>query len=644
MTALLIAYLLMVGSGLRVAVRSQRSFSKLLATGLSLLLAVQVFVVVGGITRIIPITGITLPFVSYGGSSLVSNYILLAILLRISNDNAAEQALAEVASGCPVQPAACSAVATAARRQRPDDRGRRPVTEHEPPGPVVGGRSTCAGPDRCSPTQLPQVFHASALDDNPLNTSGITDPVRATPRRHHLCRRRDPGPVRAQQRPVQVPAGVPRRRPVRPDDRVFLVHLRHRRAGERVQLGADPDQHAVTLPANLQQLKKFFTAQPAPDNLQITVLSSLQKLAAPRNSPAGTAPWWPSTPRRGPSWPCTPTPATTPTRLASHNQAVEQKAWEALQQQPGQDRCCRPPTGNGSSPARPSRSSRRPPCTTTGRRWPTKVFPVSSGFVLPDTAGQVLHNFAGEACGGKLLELFTVSCDTGFAQLGLDVGAPHLSAEAKAFGWDQSTPLDLPGVAQSYFPPAPSFAHDQAALAKSAIGQESVQAAPLTLALDAAGIANGGVIMTPHLLDDVTNPRARRYRPTGPGPGSRPLRRATATKLTDLMLSVVNSPNGTGVRRVSPGYRWPARQGQPRPAGPTSRHGSSPSRPVPDPQIAVAVLVENQPPADEYQGGTIAAPIAKAIIQAYLQPAEERHREHGRLTGAAPSPATSCQP
>ena len=93
-SALLIAYLLMVGSGLRVAVRSQRSFSKLLATGFSILLAVQVFVVVGGITRIIPITGITLPFVSYGGSSLVSNYILLAILLRISNDNATEQAIA----------------------------------------------------------------------------------------------------------------------------------------------------------------------------------------------------------------------------------------------------------------------------------------------------------------------------------------------------------------------------------------------------------------------------------------------------------------------------------------------------------------------------------------------------------------------
>ena len=98
LTALLITYLLMMGSGLRVAVRSQRSFTKLLATGLSLLMGVQVFVVVGGITRVIPITGITLPFVSYGGSSLVSNYILLAILLRISNDNANDQAMSEAAA------------------------------------------------------------------------------------------------------------------------------------------------------------------------------------------------------------------------------------------------------------------------------------------------------------------------------------------------------------------------------------------------------------------------------------------------------------------------------------------------------------------------------------------------------------------
>jgi peptidoglycan glycosyltransferase len=85
-SALLIGYLLMVGTGLRIAIRCERSFEKLLATGLSLILGVQTFVIVGGVTRLIPLTGITLPFVSYGGSSLIANYILLALLLRISHD------------------------------------------------------------------------------------------------------------------------------------------------------------------------------------------------------------------------------------------------------------------------------------------------------------------------------------------------------------------------------------------------------------------------------------------------------------------------------------------------------------------------------------------------------------------------------
>jgi cell division protein FtsW (lipid II flippase) len=85
-SALLFGYLLMVGTGLRVAVRCERPFEKLLASGLALIIGVQTFVIVGGVTRLIPLTGITLPFVSYGGSSLIANYILLALLLRISHD------------------------------------------------------------------------------------------------------------------------------------------------------------------------------------------------------------------------------------------------------------------------------------------------------------------------------------------------------------------------------------------------------------------------------------------------------------------------------------------------------------------------------------------------------------------------------
>jgi cell division protein FtsW (lipid II flippase) len=83
--AVLAAYLLFVVRGLKVATLARDSFSKLLAVGLSVIVALQVFVIVGGVTRVIPLTGVTLPLVAYGGSSVVMNFVLLALLLVISD-------------------------------------------------------------------------------------------------------------------------------------------------------------------------------------------------------------------------------------------------------------------------------------------------------------------------------------------------------------------------------------------------------------------------------------------------------------------------------------------------------------------------------------------------------------------------------
>ncbi len=92
-----VAYLLMVGTGLRIALRAEAPFNKLLATGLTTILGIQSFIIIGGVTRLVPLTGITLPFVSYGGSSLIANYVLLALLIRISDDNATAEERTEPA-------------------------------------------------------------------------------------------------------------------------------------------------------------------------------------------------------------------------------------------------------------------------------------------------------------------------------------------------------------------------------------------------------------------------------------------------------------------------------------------------------------------------------------------------------------------
>lgn len=95
--AVVIAFVLLVGAGLRIAQTARSDFSKLVATGLTMLVGFQAFFIMAGVLRILPFTGITLPFVAYGGSSLVANYALIALLMRISEEGTSTTA--ELAMG-----------------------------------------------------------------------------------------------------------------------------------------------------------------------------------------------------------------------------------------------------------------------------------------------------------------------------------------------------------------------------------------------------------------------------------------------------------------------------------------------------------------------------------------------------------------
>jgi peptidoglycan glycosyltransferase len=309
-------------------------------------------------------------------------------------------------------------------------------------------------------------------------------------------------------------------------------------------------------------------------------------------------------------------PTYDPNPLASHDQTQVRAAWQQLNADPGK-------------PLLPAAYRQRyfPGSTfkiiTSSAVYDQKPdlalkpYPELSALPLPQTNGQVLRNFGGEVCGGVLAQLFRVSCNTGFASVGLDLGGPTLAGEATGYGFNKTPPLDLPGTAQAFFPPGTSFVLDQPGLAKSAIGQQDVQATPLQMALAAAAVANGGVIMKPHVLKQVSNSQGQvtgTYQPSRWLTATSP---QTAAQMTELMVSVVQS--GTGTAAQIPGVQVAGKTGTAQTGLNTIHAWFAAFAPAVQPKIAVAVLVENQPESNEATGGAIAAPIARAVIQAALQ-------------------------
>lgn len=246
----------------------------------------------------------------------------------------------------------------------------------------------------------------------------------------------------------------------------------------------------------------------------------------------------------------------------------------------------------------------------------TKPYPNLSALPLPQTGGQLLRNFGGEVCGGTLPDLFRVSCNSGFAAIGLDLGPQALADEANSFGFDKTPPLDLPEAAQSFFPAASTFVHDLPGLAKSAIGQQNVQAVPLGMAMVAGAIANGGIMMKPHVLAQVANSQGQVVRTYQPSPWMTATSAETATQMTQLMTAVVQSGTGTAARIA--GIDVAGKTGTAQTGNNTIHAWFVCFAPATQPKVAVAVLIEDQPEAGEATGGVIAAPIAKAMLQAAL--------------------------
>ena len=312
-------------------------------------------------------------------------------------------------------------------------------------------------------------------------------------------------------------------------------------------------------------------------------------------------------------------PSFDPNPLASHDQKAVATAWSAYQADPHQPMLARAfrrsyPPGSTFKVVTASAALDKDPALAT------KVYPTVSQISLPQTT-HTLSNFNGETCGGILPDLLRVSCDTGFALIGLDLQGQNLSSEAMSFGFDRTPPLDTsPGTLASTFPPASAFAQNQPGLAFSAIGQEDVSATALQMGLVASGIADHGVIMTPHVMSQIRDSQGNQVAAYNPKTWSTATSPGTASTVTGYMVGVVQG--GTARNMALPGIQVAAKTGTAQTGGASSQTANwmIAFAPAQAPTVAVAVVVPPQPGlGGDVQGATIAGPIAKAMLAAALK-------------------------
>jgi penicillin-binding protein A len=230
-----------------------------------------------------------------------------------------------------------------------------------------------------------------------------------------------------------------------------------------------------------------------------------------------------------------------------------------------------------------------------------------------------LANDTNAPCGpgdsSTLTQALTQSCNTSFALLGQSVGADALRKQAEAFGFN-SDQLRIPlRTARSNFPAAPDTAQTQL----SSIGQFDVAASPLQMAMVSSAIANGGVLMKPNLVARVRSADLEVIQSATPTELGRPISSQVADQLRTMMLSVVTSGTGTaaqidGVDVAGKTGTAQSAEGKPPHAWFTAFASGNGH------DIAIAVVVEYGGKAgNEAFGGTVAAPIARKVMEAVVR-------------------------
>jgi len=259
----------------------------------------------------------------------------------------------------------------------------------------------------------------------------------------------------------------------------------------------------------------------------------------------------------------------------------------------------------------------------TGKIDLMSVFKNERAWVPPNT-NKPIRNYGKKVCGGDLAEVFRRSCNIPFAQTAVAIGPDLMVSGANRFGFDERIPFDLPGAAASTFGgTAADFADSLALLAIHGFGQGQVQVTPLHMAMIAGAVANGGVMMKPHVIDSTLTHNGTVMSTTSPEVWKTPMSPATAATMTQLMIGVAQTGTAACCLQLKGGISVAAKTGtaQLNAEGQKQRSHAwiTAFAPAEAPRFVVSVFIKGvNDVVSASTGGHLAGPVARDVLNVAL--------------------------
>jgi peptidoglycan glycosyltransferase len=555
--AILLAYLLFVQRGLAVALRSSKEFEKFLAFGLTSVFGLQSFIIIGGVTKLLPLTGITLPFMSYGGTSLVVNFVLLGLLLAVSQDSGGEQAVSLRLASDPNLSVRNIFVVL-----------------------LVLFLSAAAS------LSYWQLWAAERVKNHPANVRYLTREL--TVRRGRILT--EDGAVVAESRRDKRNFGR-----AYPFEALYshLVGFSSTRYGKS---GLEKTYNSFLLGEEVGSSQSLFSPEQfvSGNDLTITIDSRLQQTAREAlGSRRGAV--IALDPRTGAIKAMFSYPSFDPNSIDGSFPSLRRTADDPLVSRATQ----------GLYP--PGSTFKMVTVAGALEEGAAKTTDVFAGPQDLFVHGGKVSNYGKQSFGAITLEeAFAESVNTVFAQVGLKLTGTKLVSYAETFGLNQKPPLEIE-VRKSQIPLPETM--DKLEVAWTSVGQGRLLVTPLQMALVGAAVANGGSIMQPHLLKEIRSPKGEVLLLQAPRVWKRALKPATSEEVKRLMVGAVES--GTGRAAALPGIAVAGKTGTAEISKKKKTHawfvGFAPAE---NPKVAIAVIIE-----EAGTGGRVAAPVAREVME-----------------------------